>query len=117
MNAFKSLWTMIRLLWKTIIGQLALDSLLQIVSEIGSPAADALAAKAKAKAAALELEYPGTNNGEKKKAELFNYLGDVASTMGVTLAASTLNFIIETAVTALKALGAQEIAALAEEAV
>jgi len=115
MSSLKSLWAFLRIMWRTVFGQLTLDSALQIVKEVGSPVADALTEKARVKAAKLELEYPGTNNGEKKKAELFSYLADVASVMGVSLAASSLNLIIETVVSALKQLGAQGVAEVAAE--
>jgi len=114
MNAFKSLWTMIRLLWQTVIGQLALDSLLQVVNSVGKPAADALAAKAKVKVAKLEAEYPA-DQPDKKRNDALNWIADEAASLGVSLGATAMSLIIELAVGSLKGMGATEVAKLAEE--
>ncbi len=114
MNAFKSLWTMIRLLWQTVIGQLALDSLLQVVNSVGKSAADTLAAKAKIKVAKLEAEYPD-DQPEKKRADALNWIADEAASLGVSLGSTAMSLIIELAVSSLKSLGAKEVSELAAE--
>jgi len=111
MSTLKQLWTLLKVLWRTVIGELALSSILEVVSATGRKAADDLAEKAKIKVAKLEAEYP-QDQPDLKRADAVNWLADYASANGVVVAASALGVLVELAVVALKTLGAQELVEL-----
>jgi len=101
----KGLLALLKVIWSTILSKAVMEAVGYILKTTGRETVDDLFAMAEAKVLAVEAKYP-SGNGELKKNEVFQYLTDVVAARGLGVSASVLNFLIEAALTSLKAAGA-----------
>lgn len=102
MASFSEIVSMIKLLFSSVFGKYAMASIADLVDDYGKDVVDELTKKAEKRALLLENEYPN-RSGSLKRDELLDYLGDEATKLGLSMAASSLNMIIEIVVSNLKA--------------
>lgn len=101
MGFFSKVAAFFKVFFSSVFGQVALQALVPIVADFGKSAVDEIVRKGKDRALRIENEYPNGPSDLKRK-ELVNYLGDVGTGLGLNLAASVVNIIVEVIISALK---------------
>ena len=101
MGFFSKIAAFFKVFFNSVFGQVALQALVPIIADFGKSAVDELVRKGKDRATRIEQEFPN-GSSDLKRNQLGNYLGDVATGLGLSLGASVINILIEVIVTALK---------------
>jgi len=101
MSTWFKIVTVLRLIWQTVLGDLVLGAIRELLTTVGKAEVNRLAEVAKAKVEELEMRYPGRGEGQIKHNQAFQYLKDYCAAQGLTVAGSVLNFLIEAAVAVL----------------
>lgn len=101
MGFFAKLSAFFKVFFNSVFGQVALQALVPLIADFGKSAVDELVRKGKDRAIRIEQEFPNGSSDLKRK-QLTNYLGDVGTGLGLSLAASVVNILVEVIVNALK---------------
>ncbi len=104
MGYLSGLLALLKVIWSTILSKAVMEAVGYILNTTGRAAVDELFELARTKVLELENRYP-QGNGAMKKDEVLGYLTAVAQAKGLSVSASALNFLIEAALTSLKAAG------------